>query len=236
MSTAVIIAGQMRSFDQVWLNQYWTVYRHLPDPYFFISVAKDEDAIKADMITARFPRNRVFIETVTQPTIGEPKGKSDHGAYRPSAPPQGILRQLWALNRAWTFFEVMKPSGVIFDSFLRIRPDLHFHWFEWPRADSIYPRICYSPWWSRWGGICDRVAVLGAEAAPVYFQAFQKLDEMLKDGAPLHPESLMAEALKRGNVISETCLGAWFSTVRKDGSSIPPDPQVVDIVDYMIRA
>ncbi len=56
---------------------------------------------------------------------------------------------------------------------------------------------------------------------------------MLKAGAPLHPESLMAYALEQAHVVSNTTLEAWFTTVRKDGTSIAPDPQIVDIVDML---
>lgn len=230
MATAVIIAGQARSFERVWRNQYWMVYRKVPDPYFFVSVADDADASKMDLLKDRFP-GKVFIEKVIQPTIPEPKGSFDHGAYPPSAPVQGILRQMWALNQGWKFFDKMSsPDGLRFDRFLRIRPDLHFHKFEWPK--DCYPSQCLTPWWSRWGGINDRVAVLGALAAEFYFTAFEKVSAMLKDGAPLHPESLMLEALEREHVVCSPTLNAFFTTVRKDGSTIPPDPTIGDIVDF----
>jgi hypothetical protein len=231
MATAIIISGQARSFERVWDNQFWIVYRKAVDPYFFVSVADDADASKMDLLLRRMPKERVFIEKVEQPTLELPPSGLDFGAYPPSAHPMGILKQLWALNRGWEFFLKEAPKGVRFDMFLRIRPDLHFHWFKWPKR--VNPIFCFTPWWSRWGGINDRVAVLGESAAPVYFTTFQRVPEMLKAGAPLHPETLILESMERGHMLSTATLSAWFTTVRKDGTVIGPDPQTPDIIDYV---
>lgn len=151
------------------------------------------------------------------------------GPYPPSAKPQGILRQLWALNRGWEFFIEKRPKDVDFSRYLRIRPDLWFHEFEMPHL--LTNTECLSPWWSRWGGMNDRVAVLGRDAAEVYFTAYKQLQALLDMGAPLHPESLMAAAMETKQMYCQATLRAWFTTVRKDGTVIEPDPQPQDLAD-----
>lgn len=231
MSTAVIITGQMRTFAEVWTNQFWMVYRKLRDPYFFISIADDQDAKSADLILQRFPKEKVFVEYVKQPTLEEPKEPLNHGAFPRSAPVQGVLRQLWALNQGWSFYEktTAKADGVRFSEFIRIRPDLHFHGFRLPWLAG--PRDCFTPWWSRWGGSNDRFAYMGAEAASAYFTTFQRMDEMLKAGAPLHPESLIEESLLGSGCVNQQLLRAVFTTLRKDGTKIAPDPNILDLAD-----
>lgn len=233
MRTAVIISGEARSFDRCWANQYWMVYRKLQEPEFFVSVANDADAIKMDLLHEHFPENRIHIERVEQPTLPEPENVRElmrRGPYQPSAPAQGILRQLWALQRGHEYALEQRDPEEDYVHTVRIRPDLWFHQFEVPAYVS--PKGCLTPWWSRWGGVNDRVAFMDSEASGAYFGAFGRLGEMLKAGAPLHPESLMAESLRLGDIVSETTLAAVFTTVRRDGSIVPPDPTVTDIVDY----
>ena len=231
MKTNVMISGQMRSFDLCWPNQYWMVYRHLDDPHFYVSVADDEDAGKAELLWQRFEKARVHIEVVKQPELPEPKNVAFSGPYGPSSKPQAILRQFWHLNRVWEPFRDINAieDGTIF---LRIRPDLWFHFFE--QLPTLPSEFAATPWWSRWGGVNDRIAVLGRAAAQRYFTTFERIDQMLSEGAPLHPESLLAESLWSGGFQVQP-LQAWFSTVRKNGTAIPPDPQAVDIVDMLYQ-
>jgi ABC-type cobalamin/Fe3+-siderophores transport system ATPase subunit len=77
--------------------------------------------------------------------------------------------------------------------------------------------------------MCDRLAVMNEHAAELYFTTFTRLDKMLADGAPLHPETLIAESLQSFFVRP---LVAEFNSLRMDGTMTPFDPTVIDIADY----
>ena len=226
MRTAVIYSGQARSFAQVFPNQYWHVLRKLENPEFFVSVAKDDNAEAMIRLYERFDPAVVHIEHVEQPQIPEPTDEPAHlSGYPRSASKQAILRQLWALNRGWEFFQEKKNEEADYDVIVRIRSDLRFMRFEMP---SKYHTV-YTPWWSRWGGVNDRLAVMNEDAAELYFTTFTRLDEMLANGAPLHPETLIAESLQSFFVRP---LVAEFNSLRMDGTMTPFDPTVIDIADY----
>ena len=239
MSTCVIIAGQVRSFEKTWKNQFWQVFRKLDDPHFFASVANDEDAQSLDLIKERFP-GKVHWEAIDQPELPEPpKETMYHSGYPASTTAQGILKQLWHFNEAWEYF-IRHRRDVEFTEVLRIRTDLWFHNFQLPPAafsDGRNARVgfaeCLTPWWSRWSGINDRVAYMGMSAAQAYFTTYTRIGELLELGCPLHPESLMAASLEQQKIASRTTLQAWFTTLRKDGKTIAPDPLIVDIADFM---
>lgn len=226
MRTAVIYSGQARSFAQVFPNQYWHVLRKLENPEFFVSVAKDDNADAMIRLYERFDPAVVHIEHVEQPQIPEPPDDPAHlSGYPRSASKQAILRQLWALNRAWEFYQEKKNEEADYGLVVRIRPDLRFMRFEIPP----YKYSVYTPWWSRWGGVNDRLAVMNEDAAEQYFTTFTRLGEMLTDGAPLHPETLIAESLRDFFVHP---LVAEFNSLRMDGTMTPFDPTVIDIADY----
>lgn len=228
MRTAVIYSGQARSFAQVFPNQYWHVLRKLENPEFFVSVAKDDNAEAMIRLYERFDPAVVHIEHVEQPQIPEPTDEPAHlSGYPRSASKQAILRQLWALNRGWQFFQEKKNEEADYDVIVRIRSDLRFMRFEMPLI-SHNPFV-YTPWWSRWGGVNDRLSVMNEDAAELYFTTFTRLDEMLAAGAPLHPETLIAESLQSFFVRP---LVAEFNSLRMDGTMTPFDPTVIDIADY----
>lgn len=246
MSTAILISGQTRSFSTCLPNLNWFVFRHLKDPHFFLSVADDEQAKDVHLLEGLYP-DRVFIEKVSQPDIPEPHpSKAKHAPYAISSPPQAILRQLWALNRVWDFMQETqeKRSGSAnvecgFTTFVRCRPDLWFRRMEFPdlkrdlfsmhmeRGPDIFvdgptTGVAYTPWWSACGGVNDRFAIMDEKGAIAYFTAFQKWRSFVDQGCPLHPETIMLEALRTGGVTVHQTLQAVFSTVRLDGSTVGP--------------
>lgn len=239
MSTAVIMTGQARSFATCLPNLNWMVFRHLKDPQFFVSVADDAQAADMHLLEGLYP-DRVFIEKVKQPEIPEPHVKhAKHAPYAISSTPQAILRQLWALNRGWDFMQETqeKRTGSAnaecgFDTFVRCRPDSWFHRFEMPPwhrqsksgvryLDGPVGGIAYIPWWSGCGGVNDRFAIMDEQAAVNYFKAFQKYRTFLDLGCPLHPESIIKEALATGGVFIRP-LQATFSKQRMDGTREEP--------------
>lgn len=237
MKTAVIYSGQARSFAQVFENHYWHVLRKLPHPEFFVSVAEDEEASSMHRLAERFSEDQIHCEFVQQPELPEPKPDPKWlPGYKPSATPQAILKQLWANHRAWQFFYEQRLAET-YTLIVRIRPDIGFHDFQSPFArgnDSniLSEHVSLSPWWARWGGVNDRFALLGSIAAEAYFNTWNLLPTLQSQGAPLHPETLVRAALEYRGIRVSSTLGAEFCTVRKNGSFVPMDPQINDIVDY----
>lgn len=238
-STAVIYTGQARTFAHCFKSQYFQVLRKLSNPTFFVSVADDEDADSMRLLESRFPPDKVHYEKVKQPEFipppwthanGDLAGNSAfHASYPPSADDQGILKQLWALARGWEFLKE-QANPLDFDYFLRIRPDLAFHRFEFDWY--IGQHIALTPWWARWGGVNDRVAVLGRIAAEAYFTAFNERQAMFDEGCPLHPETLINYALERKGCNVCHTLPTEFTTVRKNNQHVPPSITVPDFAEY----
>ena len=225
--TAVILTGQARSFAQCLPSLHWHVFRHLINPHFYVSVAKDEDADSVDALVKKYPDAPVFIEKVEQPTLPEPPAHL--AAFAPYAitptktpgvgPYQGIMRQLWHLSRGYKF-AIANGAGDA-DLFIRCRPDLHFARLVWPKADEGLPwsGSAMTPYWGNYGpGVNDRFAVLGSGAAISYFHTYDVMTELLNDGVAFHPESLVGAALERCAIDIRRTLTAEFSILRKDGT------------------
>ena len=78
---------------------------------------------------------------------------------------------------------------------------------------------------------------MGNTAATVYFNHFDQLAPMLKDGIPLHPETLSGEALRRGKV-SIRPMNVDFSAIRMPDArgnmaSVAADFSVTDIYNLV---
>lgn len=229
--TAVIYSGEARTFATTFANQYWHVLRHLPNPEFFVSVQDDAQAADMTRLWERFPAEDVHIEYVEQPTLPEPEPDPKWlNLYPPSAKPQAILRQLWALNRAWEFYGAV--TQIEHELVVRIRPDIAFARFELPRHSDTHPFSCYTPWWARWGGVNDRMAYLGKEAAKDYFTTFTKIERLRALGCPLHPEQLIAASLRNGGIEPRHTLAADFITLRLDGTIVPMSVTEIEIAEY----
>jgi len=220
MSTTVIISGHLRTFDRCLPSQHWQVFRHLDNPRFVVSAVDDEDAHKAELLRARYPHAQVDIERVTQPDIAEPEGNpQDHAPYAISVPVQAVLRQLWHLGRAYDF---AKETGPLGDTIVRCRPDIHFQTAFVPQGD-IRPDECRVPWWGGFGGANDRFAIMCPATANRYFTTFGIIPDLLADGCPLHPESLVAAALEWGAITVRRTLPTMFATLRANGELRHPE-------------
>ena len=221
MKTAVIIDGQQRTFARCLPNQKRMLYRHLGDVDFFVSCADDENAASAELLRKEFPNSKVVIEKVTPPQLPEPPAVlADHAPYAltPTKTPgvsafQGILRQLWHHSRAWKF---ANENGVRDYGFVvRCRADLHFHEFKMP-IEFPFTKEAYTPWWGTYGGVNDRFALLGYDAAKAYFETYDVLPDLLAEGCSFHPESLIHAALERAEIDMRFVL-ANFSFRRLNG-------------------
>lgn len=229
MNTAVIIAGHARTFKWVFASQHWQVFRKLPAPVFFASIVDDPQAGDIETeLRKRYPADRVFVERIpSQPdcaramretlhcTESELDAMTHHAPYAlaPHANPQTVLRALWHQSRAYQFahetIEAKEIANV--GVFVRHRPDLFFHRFEMP---ELAPSDCCVPYWGGYGGINDRFAVMGYEAARHYFNTFNRVADLLRRGAPMHPESLSGAALEDVPVRVRPTLIAEFTGVR----------------------
>ena len=232
MRTAVIYSGQARTFGETFPNQYFHVLRKLPNPEFFVSVADDEQAASMLRLRERFPAESIHIEYVKQPTLPEPDGDPKWlSGYQPSATPQAILRQFWALEQAWNFYGSQRVGA--FKIVVRIRPDLAFLRCEIPDLKYFRPTEVLAPWWARWGGMNDRFAIMGEPAARCYFETFHHIKMLqTKFGCPLHPETLLYTNLERAGMCILANLQTEFLTVRLDGTAVPPSITDIDLADY----
>lgn len=232
MRTAVIYSGQARTFAKVFENQYFHCLRFLPDPEFFVSVARDEQCGDMHRLLERFPKEKVHIEYVMQPELPEPPPDPPYRAmYGPSSPPQAILRQLWALKRAYEFFrDCVDPME--YELVVRIRPDIAFYRLELPQFNVVPPEGCLVPYWARWGGVNDRLAFLGREAARAYFRTFGRVDFLREKGCPLHPETLLDRSLRLVGITPSHRLATEFATIRLDGTRVEPSVSLVDQMEY----
>lgn len=230
MKTLIIYSGQARTFDQVWRNHRWYLWRRYPGAAVCASVSDDEDAEKMEILNQHFPVCYVEkclqqVTTINRPTTVE---RDLAAGYNRSATEDAIFRQLWHLKRAWTC--ATSVFGIDFDQVIRVRCDTRFL-----RLEPIYnpaSDAAHTPWWSRWGGVNDRFAILGALAAGHYFETYDKLLGLFDAGAPTHPETLVRASLELGRVKLHDNLSCEFVTVRKNGSIIACDPTLIDQADY----
>ena len=236
MKTAVLMSGEMRTFAKLHKNQWWTLYRHLEDPHFFVSVADDDQAADAEILWRYVCPSKVFIERVTQPTLSEPdESCAYHAPYAISVPVQAILRQLLALARCYSFMcECVNVNE--FDLFVRARPDSHYYYFDPMFLPSeIDPDEYFTPWWGRFGGVNDRFAILGKNAAYYYFNTLSDVGDLLAAGCPLHPESLVKHSMLMGSCHGSDRFPVEFATVRMNGELRQPEISASDLARGMMH-
>lgn len=233
MSTAILISGHMRSFDVCLPTLHHHVFRHFPDADFYVSTVQDEDAHKVELLKKKYG-DRVKAVNIEKeqpvfplppecpPNWRGPQSFYMHEPYAISVSPQAVIGQLWQLKNAWK----LVPSDDHYGTFVRCRPDLWFHHFDKPLE---YSHVAYTPWWGRFGGCNDRFAVLGLQAARHYFTTFDKLNELVADGCPLHPESLVKFSLEKNMCLVSDNMDALFSTVRTNGEMRRPEIAQWDI-------
>jgi hypothetical protein len=71
---------------------------------------------------------------------------------------------------------------------------------------------------------------MGRIAAEVYFTTFSAIPQLLEDGCPLHPESLIKSSIDARGCESIDRLRAEFTTMRKGGESRSPEISPIDFV------
>lgn len=240
MKTALLYSGQARSFHQIWENHRWYLKR-FPNPEIFSFVADDERADDMKLLERAFPGRPCHLGKGPQPTIEEPVELTRfRSGYPRSTTLQGVLKQLWALSATWEFFcQNAVPSE--YDMIVRMRPDTAFvRIVEPPAHMGIWS--CYTPSWARWGGVNDRFAILGHEAASHYFLTFLKRERLWDAGCPRHPEQMVLASLEDGGITPVDTNAYEFVTVREpsaqhpNGGYYPIDCSALDVLDMARKA
>ncbi len=233
MRTAVLISGQLRTFKKCYPTQKWQIFRHYePDIHFFASICRDDQTREIYLLQNDYENVKVesYDDPSDLPEITQEKG--DFAPYANAASHYKLMLQHWGNKKVWDFFA---SSAAIesFDVIIRIRPDLWIHRFTAPRfiGQHMHPkavvigdvhaqdkRTVFAPWWGKFGGINDRLAIMGKEVAPIYFGLYDMIPMLLKHGCPFHPETLLAETLRLSGMNIQSNLMTEFSTDRMDGS------------------
>lgn len=212
MSTAILMSGQMRTFAQCYPTQRWQCFRHYPDCHFFILVENNDQVNSIQALRRDYGDDHVHAQFITDPTglpqIAEEYGR--HAPYANSAPHNRLLLQHWYQNEGWKYFQTAR-EGKEFDTIIRMRPDNWMQKFEKPNACFTEVNV---PWWGRFGGINDRMAIMLPDTAKIYFSLYNSIESLLKDGCPFHPETLLLAHLERNGVKVRHTLNALFGTLR----------------------
>lgn len=232
MKTAVLISGQLRTFAKCYPTQKWQIFRHYePDIHFFASICDDKQSGDAEVL--RYSYENVHIETVTD-LVDLPDIPAEKGAFAPyanAASHKKLMLQHWGNKRVWDFFSSVAATES-FDTIIRIRPDLWIHRFQRPIDPGL--NECYCPWWGKFGGVNDRLAIMDFNAATSYFDVYNCVNAMLAEGAPFHPETLLERMLSfKGAVKVKNTLMTEFSTERMDGSRRWAEIQMSDIAELI---
>lgn len=243
MSTAILLSGQLRTFARCYPTQRWHVLRHFADPHFFFFVQSQPDALALlAPVIADYGADHVHIEQFIPPDLKDDLTPTltaayHHAPYSNSVPAHALLIQHWAQSKVWEHFKAVgaKPPLDKFTTLIRLRPDLFFHSFECFGADDLHPEEVLTPWWGRFGGLNDRFAIMGPEAARAYFDVHPKIPELLALGCPFHPETLLAARLEMSSISVSQTLRAEFSTLRTDGTSRPPEISPIDLAHAALR-
>lgn len=216
MKTHIIISGHARTFAHCWPNIRWNVVKRLSNPVFHASLHPDAEGVHL-VQTLEAEGYEVRHEYVEQPETWPDYGDAHkHAPYAISVPVSAVLGQLWRMERAWMFARANVSHG---DTIVRLRPDL---WFHKPISvvQSCFGHCVQFPWWGNFGGMNDRFAVMDTAAAMEYFTAYSAIPQAIKEGCPLHPESLLAHACRDVEKIKADFL---FSTIRPSGQQRWPE-------------
>ena len=214
MKTAIIMTGQARSFATTFRTQNWNFYRNLPDPHFFVSINDDADADAMKVIGEKYP---LKMEKVQDKILPEPKDGAQlasFAGYGFGGTIQRVLQQHYALKRGWEYFRE-QPDHDTFDLIVRLRPDLWVQDFVPPDYSKIGLFDCHTPWYSSFGGVNDRFAIMGYMAAKAYMTVYDKHQALWDAGCPLHHETMVRAAMEMDGVRVKQDLLAEYRICRK---------------------
>lgn len=221
MSTAILLSGQLRTIARTWPTIRWHVLRHYCDLHFFIVVQDTPEVQFVDTLRAEIGADRVHLDARADPDLSEHltpllSARYHDAPYTNAAPAHQLLLQHYYQAEVWKFMKsLVNPED--FSTFIRLRGDLFFHDFTPPLQHALTFNTCHVPDWAGFGGINDRCAVMGEEAAGAYFNLWDAIPTLLEQGCPFHPETLLLANLERNDVIVRRDLRTHFSTLRANG-------------------
>ncbi len=218
MKTAVLISGQLRTFKKCYSTQRWQIFRHYEqDIHFFASICNDSQTSDIQLLTRDY--ENVHWQALDDPTDlhNVPTEQGAHAPYANATSHYKLMLQHWGNKKVWDFF-ASSAAPESFDVIIRIRPDLWIHRFRPPKFEDSETLTAFCPWWGKFGGVNDRLSVMGIEAAHLYFNVYDNIAGLLAMGCPFHPETLLLETLRMGEMTVRNTLMTEFSTERMDGS------------------
>jgi hypothetical protein len=230
MRTAVIYHGQARTFAECFANQYWYVLRKLPYPRFYVCVEDDDQAKDMDLLKKRF--EHVHIRTFTKPETVKvfDVGLTSHSGSGFRVDPERLSRQWWARLQAWAMFHEMDAGRS--DLIVLMRPDAFLRSIVIPNP-APRPDEIFTNWWTRSGGVNDRVAFAGPLAAHAVMTIYERMDEIIAMGCPLDGEPMIEAALELGRCRALPILKAWCTMRRLTGPSPGPEFSYDELVMAM---
>lgn len=219
MTTAVIYHGQARTFAKCFTNQYWYVLRRIPNPVFYVCVEENQQATDMNLLRTRFKDVAVttFLRPETVKMFDPVLIESSGSGYNPGM--ENLMRGLYARQMAWDFFTKMDKGGHM--QFLFMRPDAFFRSFIMPPTPSF--NQIFTNWWSRSGGVNDRVSVAGNKAAEAVMTMYDHAEELIEMGCPADGEPMIEAALELAGCYASPTLKAWCKMLRLDGSISHPE-------------
>jgi hypothetical protein len=102
-----------------------------------------------------------------------------------------------------------------------MRPDAFFRSFVLPPSPSF--NQIYTNWWSRSGGVNDRVAVGGWKAVQAVMTMYENAEAIIEKGCPLDGEPMIAAALELAGCFATPTLKAWCRMKRLNGTVSEPE-------------
>lgn len=115
--------------------------------------------------------------------------------------------QLNSLQEASSLFK--KNTPVLF-----LRPDLLYtikskkEVLDISKEISEVPTLVYTPVWQKWGGFNDRIAFCGSDAAWIYANRIDAIENFLSSGNKYHSETLLKFSLREVDVKFTCCITA----------------------------
>ncbi len=218
MKTAVLISGQLRTFKKCYPTQKWQIFRHYePDIHFFVACCDDDQAADSALLLADYANVEICRLPDPDNLPDVPIQKGAFAPYANATSHPKLMLQHWGNKKVWEFF-ASKADVESFDTVIRIRPDLWIHRFTPPRFEEGEAMTAFCPWWGKFGGVNDRLAIMGSQAAFCYFNVIDAIPRYLEKGCPFHPETLVAEILRESGMGINHNLMTEFSTERMDGT------------------
>ena len=215
MRVAICISGQLREFDETFPSlRRFILERFQCD--VFVSTWNDIGLAAVPtgdpqgiLDRARELYKPVKMDVESWSTVR--KGWGDLSFFeqrkRPDSNVEGVLAMWYKIARANQLkIEAERSGGFIYDVVIRSRSDVHY--FESPEVDRTSRNYLHLGDHYGYGGLPDQFAFGRSSLMDLYADLFRHLAEYVKQGCPVHPETLlrwhMLQVMPQGYVFSQT--------------------------------